>query len=374
MKFLHTSDIHLGAKFEILGEKANEQREQLRQTFSDIVNLAISEKVNLFLVAGDLFDSNHPSQKNIDFVKGEFARLNTAGIRVCLIPGNHDFKLGDKKDLGKHFSGLEKEGVFLFTDSEGTKTYFEDINTEVYAKANTTNKSAESPMVKTDNQRQAEKIIMAHGGVVGQAKSPDWPISSKEIEESGADYVALGDWHSLREESKGGVTAYYSGSPEMLSISQSGAGYVIVGTVEYGVTDVKPVQIGAREAKEIEINIEEIEDAAEIARKIEEYADDNLIFTANITGTNRNKIVVNVDAIEEDLGGKFWRLRVQNKSRMLANETGASPEHSSILISGQFVELMEEKISNAKDEEERKLYEEALQLGLEAFYDPDVIT
>ncbi|MDX1608374.1 MAG: DNA repair exonuclease, partial [Candidatus Spechtbacterales bacterium] len=228
MKFLHTSDIHLGAKFENLGEAARDQREQLRKTFSKVVDLAIEEKVDLFLIAGDLFDSNHPAQKSIDFVKDEFTRLTKENIRVCLIPGNHDYKLSDKKGLGKHFTGLAKEGVFLFTDPEGTKTYFEDIDTEVYAKANTTNKSSESPMVKVDDQRRAEKIIMAHGGVVGQAKDPQFPIQPKEIEECGANYVALGDWHSLRDESRGDVTAFYSGSPEILNISQSGAGFVIV--------------------------------------------------------------------------------------------------------------------------------------------------
>lgn len=373
MRFLHTSDIHLGAKFEVLGDKALEQREQIKDTFTKIADLAIKEKVDLFLVAGDLFDSNHPSQANIDFVKKEFSRLGASGIKVCLIPGNHDFKLSDKGELGKHFANLEKDNIFLFRDDEGTKLYFEDINTEVYAKANTTNKSSESPMVKAENQRQAEKIIMAHGGVVGQAKKPDWPITPKEIEECGANYVALGDWHSLREETKGSVTAYYCGSPEMLAISQSGAGYVILGTIEYGITNIKPVQIGARESKILEIDISDITDTNEISEKIKEYSDKNLILTVNIVGANKDNLVINTDHAEEELGVGFWRLHINNKTKVPVEET-ENPENSSILISGQFIELMKEKIKNAKDDNERNLYEEALQLGLMAFHDPDAIT
>ncbi|MDX1608347.1 MAG: DNA repair exonuclease [Candidatus Spechtbacterales bacterium] len=372
MKFLHTSDIHLGAKFENLGAAARDQREQLRKTFSKVVDLAIEQKVDLFLVAGDLFDSNHPSAKSIEFAKNEFLRLAQEGIKVCLIPGNHDYKLSDKKDLGKHFSKLAEQGIFLFTDPEGSKTYFEDIDTEVYAKANTTNKSSESPMVKVDDQRKAEKIIMAHGGVVGQAKDPQFPIQPKEIEESGANYVALGDWHSMRDESRGDVVAFYSGSPEILNISQTGAGYVIIGTIDYGVVNTEQRQVGAKEAKEIELNLEEFENLQALKDAINKQANEGLILTVKLVGNNINKIILDTDELERELGDEFWRLRIQNNTHLPIEEFDDS-DYPSVLISGQFLQIMKEKINNAQSEEERELYQEALKTGLQAFHDPDVI-
>ena len=103
MKFLHTSDVHIGAKFEMLGDKAREHREQLKKTFSKIVEVAIEEKVNLFLIAGDLFDSNNPSPKNIKFVQEKFSKLTAEKIKICLIPGNHDYELANIEGLGREF-------------------------------------------------------------------------------------------------------------------------------------------------------------------------------------------------------------------------------------------------------------------------------
>ncbi|MDX1535623.1 MAG: DNA repair exonuclease [Candidatus Spechtbacterales bacterium] len=372
MRFLHTSDIHLGAKFEVLGDKAPKQREQIKKTFSKIVDIALEKKVDLFLLAGDLFDSNHPSQNDIEFAQKEFSRLTDKGVRIALIPGNHDYELGDTQTLGKNFDGLEKEGLFLFTDAEGSKTYFEDINTEVYAKSNTTNKSTASPMVVVDDDRDTFKIVMAHGGVVGQAKNPSWPIQPKEIEKSGADYVALGDWHSLREESQGDVTAYYPGSPEMISIRQIESGYIILGEFSDGNLNVEPLKVGEREVSQIEINLGDIKNKEELKERIAQHAGEDVVCLVSITGVNSNKIIFNTDDIEEELGDNFWRLKIDDTSRLPLEDLDES-DYPSMFISGQFVQLMKKKIKDTESEEEKALLEEALNFGLLAFKDPDVI-
>ncbi|MEX0869826.1 MAG: DNA repair exonuclease [Candidatus Spechtbacterales bacterium] len=371
MKFLHTSDIHIGAKFEMLGEKAPKQREQIKRTFSNVVDLAIKEKVDLVLLAGDLFDSNHPSQKNIEFVKNEFSRLNEEDIKVCLIPGNHDFKLSDASGLGGEFFDIP--GVYLFVDPEGGKGYFDDINTEVFAKANISNKSSESPIINADSDRDSFKIVMAHGGVVGQAKDPEYPIQPSEIENCGAYYVALGDWHSLRNESRGDVKAFYSGSPEMISISQSGSGYVLMGEVTGDRSvDVRKVKVGERETETLNIDAGELSSVDELKEKIKEHASGNRVLIVGIGGINSNKLIFSTDELEEELQDDFWRLRIRDKSTPPLEDLNED-DYPAMLISGQFLQLMKDKIGNAENEEERKLHEEALQLGLLSFQDPDVI-
>jgi len=48
------------------------------------------------------------------------------------------------------------------------------------------------------------------------------------------DYIALGHWHSPYGAATGAVTAWYSGSPEILSIGQPAAGYALVVELEAG--------------------------------------------------------------------------------------------------------------------------------------------
>ena len=69
LKLFHTADIHLGSKFNYLGEKASEQRKQLEKSFEGIVENAIKEDSKVFLIAGDLFDSPFPAIETVNFAK-----------------------------------------------------------------------------------------------------------------------------------------------------------------------------------------------------------------------------------------------------------------------------------------------------------------
>lgn len=67
--------MHLGAKLAFLGVKAPEHRERLLQAFRQSVSLALTEQVDLFLVGGDLFDSNYPAATTLNLVIQEFSKL-----------------------------------------------------------------------------------------------------------------------------------------------------------------------------------------------------------------------------------------------------------------------------------------------------------
>jgi DNA repair exonuclease SbcCD nuclease subunit len=60
------ADVHLGARHHDLGGAAAEQRERQFAAFSRAVDLAISERVQLVLIAGDLFDSNAQPRRSVE--------------------------------------------------------------------------------------------------------------------------------------------------------------------------------------------------------------------------------------------------------------------------------------------------------------------
>lgn len=90
LRVLHTADVHLGARHADLGDAAAAQRERQFAAFSASVDLALAEKVDLFLIAGDLFDSNTQPRRSVERVAGELARLAEARVRTVIIPGTHD--------------------------------------------------------------------------------------------------------------------------------------------------------------------------------------------------------------------------------------------------------------------------------------------
>src|SRR5438093_1220452 len=90
LRIIHTADVHLGARHDDLAEQAAAQRERQFAAFRASVDLAISEKVDLVLIAGDLFDSNVQPRRSVERVAAELKRLVEARIRTVIIPGTHD--------------------------------------------------------------------------------------------------------------------------------------------------------------------------------------------------------------------------------------------------------------------------------------------
>ncbi|MEM4318187.1 MAG: metallophosphoesterase, partial [Candidatus Nitrosocaldaceae archaeon] len=65
MKILHTADNHIG--FEAFSHIDKRSGINLRgldylESFKNICKIAISEKVDLFIIAGDMFDNPQPNQ------------------------------------------------------------------------------------------------------------------------------------------------------------------------------------------------------------------------------------------------------------------------------------------------------------------------
>lgn len=86
MRILHTADWHLGKRL----QDFNRHEEQVA-VLSEIVEIADKEKVDLVLIAGDLFDSFNPDPKAEDLLYSTLKQLSDKGRRaVVAIAGNHD--------------------------------------------------------------------------------------------------------------------------------------------------------------------------------------------------------------------------------------------------------------------------------------------
>jgi exonuclease SbcD len=86
MKIIHCADIHLGRRR--LEGKLPES--DISQALRDIVNHAITEKVDVFLIAGDLFDNPTIDPPTLRSALECLTPLKTAKIPVVAIEGNHD--------------------------------------------------------------------------------------------------------------------------------------------------------------------------------------------------------------------------------------------------------------------------------------------
>ena len=88
IKILHCADLHLGAEFSSLGNKASQRKREGFQVFEDIVSLCKEESVEFLLIAGDLFDHLHIDSQIITEVIDQFAGIPDTVVAIA--PGNHD--------------------------------------------------------------------------------------------------------------------------------------------------------------------------------------------------------------------------------------------------------------------------------------------
>jgi DNA repair protein SbcD/Mre11 len=107
MRFLHTSDWHLGRSL---------HRADLRDAQSafldHLVETARAERVDAVLVAGDVYDRAIAPVDSVALCEDALARLRATGARVILISGNHDSALR----LGVNSALIDTAGVHLRTN------------------------------------------------------------------------------------------------------------------------------------------------------------------------------------------------------------------------------------------------------------------
>ncbi len=97
-----TADNHLGyAAFAQQPRKREVRRQQLRQAFQRATDFAVGQGVDLFIQAGDLFDTSGPDERDRSFVAERLAQLRQAGIRTFALGGVHDTPLDTHAGLGE---------------------------------------------------------------------------------------------------------------------------------------------------------------------------------------------------------------------------------------------------------------------------------
>ncbi|MFO7923498.1 MAG: exonuclease SbcCD subunit D [Bacteroidales bacterium] len=202
LKFVHTADLHLDTPFKGLSawnpDLAGKLKDATYRSFSNIVDLCISERVDFLLIAGDIFDSENMSlAAQIRFID-ELKRLSASNIPAYFICGNHD-------NLASWDTSLTlPPGVHRFGSSGVEKmTYLHDNDTvaDIYGISYQDSYIFEDlvPFYRRTGKSAPFSIAMLHGmaDVVGRDEKYA-PFSLKDLIDQPFDYWALGHVHKGR--------------------------------------------------------------------------------------------------------------------------------------------------------------------------------
>jgi exonuclease SbcD len=110
MRIIHTSDWHIGRRFE------RESLEDDQRAFLTwLAGLVAEERVDLVVVAGDVYDRSLPAEDAVALLDSGLDAIRTAGAQVAMISGNHD----SARRLGFGAGRQALGGVHVFADDRG---------------------------------------------------------------------------------------------------------------------------------------------------------------------------------------------------------------------------------------------------------------
>lgn len=238
MKFIHTSDWHIGRQLHSVS-LLEDQRHVLDQLIAHIER----EPVDAVIIAGDIYDRSVPPASAVQLLDDVLNKIcNDLGIPVLLIPGNHDsaerLRFGSRQlgkaglhifgELGRItepvlLSGMEFDLCFYgipYNDPESVRNHFgANVSTHDEAHAFLVE---QIHAVKSD---RALNVLIGHCFIDGaEASDSERPLSIGGADRvnyepfAGFDYVALGHLHS--PQSKGREHIRYSGSILKYSFSE----------------------------------------------------------------------------------------------------------------------------------------------------------
>jgi DNA repair protein SbcD/Mre11 len=360
LKILHTADVHLGAKFLGLGRRGQEQRSRLLQAFEDAVNLAILEKVDLFLIAGDLFDSNDAAKTLIAQVAYKLQDLTAVGIPVCVSPGTHDPYGPDSVYRAPELAGIK--GLTVFDTEEMKPVAFPDLDCTVYGNANMSPFKNRYPL---DSFKATDEFRWNIGMVHACYEIPDltedtYLVTSEQVASSGLDYLALGHLHSLSDRSKGEVTAYYSGSPEMSRMQKGDTGNVLIVEIGDEETWVKTHKTGRLSYEELTVAAEDI-DSVKLVSMLQTHADPDRVLQIYIDGMRPPDYPDTAEIIDE-LSDYFFMVKVADRSWPAPStlDPDAYPVGSP---AAEFLRTLQARLQDASSSESEEI-KDAMQVGL----------
>jgi exonuclease SbcD len=354
LRLLHTADVHLGARHTDLGDRAAALRERQFAAFGASIDLAIAEKVDLFLVAGDLFDSNVQPRRSVDRAAAELRRLVEAKIRTVIAPGTHD--VFDRASIYRAYdlpalAGAVGSDFVTVLEPGRPQVLLTALDVVVHGPCFATKRAPHSPLRDVDvakDGRAAWHVGLLHAAIAipDQTDRDEVVITTDEIAASHLDYLALGHWHSTSQGKAGSTVWAYSGSPETLAIDQDKAGAVLLVTLdEKGGrkrASVESRAVGRTRFERLDVDAARLAGQPALLESLRARANPDLVLDVRLIGIRPETLDLDLDEVDAALAGEFLRLRVRDRSTPPLTE-GALPSADTVL--GAFIRDLEGRIA-----------------------------
>lgn len=352
MKILHCSDLHLGRKVSgsTYSRYFHERYEDYFRAFLEIADFAISEKIDIMMITGDIFDKRDLFPDVLERAEDIFKKIKDSGIKLIAIEGNHD-RLFDFESSSWLDYLKNKDYMVLLRPSVRDGEVFFDPYT-----------GKNGGMIEIDNvrfygigyqginfpeyigalgkvlDRDRSNIVMIHAGVTDQSEisMPGFlnfddftPLDGKCI------YIASGHLHSKSIHDLGRTKIFIPGAPEYWELSESGKkGFFMFDTQSNSIDFFE-----SKKRKKIDKTIRIENENSDDFRKI---------FHDIIEGTVEKDCLYNVNV--EIPFGSFWSINVSELEDEI-EQMGALKGHVRVILGNGIERRADDETFNIYDVE-----------------------
>ncbi|MBB6050426.1 metallophosphoesterase family protein [Armatimonas rosea] len=388
IKAIVVSDCHLGTYYaRFRPERLEQRRRQLQQGFAKTVQAALDHDVELFLIAGDLFDRPDPRNADRHFVALQLGRLAAAKIPAVAIAGNHDSPRSYGYDGGivplqeMHALGgvqlLRQDDVMQgvqITVRSGATVSVRGMS----ASFQHDDGSCPLSTLAADKRGGALDIVLLHYGVEGWSGEnfQEPRLALENLEKLDTDVICVGHLHRRNERRlQSGALLLNPGSTEHIHFGEEkldcGCYLLTLATgqpakAEYLRHTVQPMRT-------LEVSgetLDETDPQADLERRIAEATSPETLFRLTLTGELRQEVyeLVDLNRLQTFASERSFHSQIQTDDLAIRYPFGEL-----VFSSGGFElnevlsEVAQAMELSATDEEQRALCREAREAILASY-------
>lgn len=295
MRLLLFADLHLDTPFRWASpDGARRRRRALRDTLTDIVELARRESVDALCGAGDLYEHDMVAPDTAAFLRDRFARLGDTP--VLLAPGNHDWWGPTSLYASTDWS----PNVHVF-DGHTLEPFELGPGFTVWGAAHHAPSGTPNPFHGVRVDRPGTNIALVHASLESglsfqeDGKQPHAPFDEPDIAAAGFDHALLGHYHRPRDTD----LLTYPGNPEPLRFGEDGARAAVLLEFEEGrLIERRRIVVGRTTVTDLDVDV----DGADTVDRIRDLVRTALVPVEGVVRvTLHGDIDADVDVTETDL-------------------------------------------------------------------------
>ena len=318
MKIIHCADIHADSKMDthLSKEKADERRNEIVDSFSNMVKFAKENDVQAIIIAGDLFDTKTTQQRTI---KKRIAYIIAQNLEIdfLYLRGNHD------EDVD--FADAERmPNLKSFSKSKWTSYSYGNVEIYGHEFGKTIPVSAYNEL-SFDSKKV--NIVVLHGQVAEyKAKDGAPVISLPKFENKSIDYIALGHIHDYKIEKLDRRGSWcYSGCLEGRGFDECGEKGFVLLDIEGNLIETKFIPLSKRQIHEINVELEGVMTYNEIMQAITEQIagiPSQDIVQVNLIGELSEETEIEPEAYQNAFTSNYYWLSSTKQLKKVSQDAG----------------------------------------------------